>query len=210
MAVVPAARSRDDETVLGKDAVEELIARGWIRLPGYLSPAVLEELRPPESIAWVPLAPKVGVVEQRGAFAQSGFDEAPAAVQQAGVAIHEAVVSATGRSLVPRFNEVTWQRYGAGEGFIDPHRDQPFYVGVIAIITLAGEADFAILESREPPVVLEQWRTAPGDLVLLRGAELAGPDSRGPLHRVNRPISERVTLTLRHNLGGVGGGWSDG
>ena len=97
------------------------------------------------------------------------------------------------------FHEATWQRYESGYGHIGPHRDQAFYKGVILIVTLAGEAESTVLESRDPPLTLDRWTTAAGDMVLLRGADLGVCGARCPLHQIGTPTSGRLTLTLRHN-----------
>src|SRR5262245_1029692 len=71
--------------------------------------------------------------------------------------------------------------------------------GVIVIVTLSGEAEFTVLESRDPPVTLDRWTTSGGDVVLLRGADLGALGARCPLHQVGTPTSGRFTMTLRHN-----------
>jgi hypothetical protein len=60
-------------------------------------------------------------------------------------------------------------------------------------------APFSILARREPPELLDAWDTAPGDLVLLRGAGLVAPDDRCPLHEVGPPADTRTVLTFRHD-----------
>jgi hypothetical protein len=70
---------------------------------------------------------------------------------------------------------------------------------MILIVTLSGEAEFTVLETRDPPVTLDQWTTGGGDIVLLRGADLGAPGARCPLHRVGVPASDRLTMTLRYH-----------
>ena len=110
-----------------------------------------------------------------------------------------ATVSAAIGQQLPDWTDATWQRHESGHGQIGPHRDQAFYKGVILIVTLAGEAEFTVLESRDPPLTLDRWITAAGDMVLLRGADLGALGARCPLHTVGIPASDRLTLTLRHN-----------
>jgi hypothetical protein len=191
--------------LIGRTAVDSVLTAGFAHVTGQFSEEVCLRLQKPDEIDWRPVAPKVGVVAQDGWFVQMNFCHAPSPVQEVGREIYEALVGMTGLSDVPMFNEVSWQRYDPARGFIDPHRDQAYYTGVIAIITLVGQAEFAVLRSREPPVVVEHWLTGGGDLVLLRGAELAGPGSRGPLHSVGPPETERQSLAFRHDLRGPGG-----
>jgi len=113
-------------------------------------------------------------------------------------------VSAALDHKLPDWNEVTWQRYEPGRSHIDPHRDQAYYKGLILIVTLAGEAEFTIFQSRDPPVMLDRWTTRGGDMVLLRGADLGAAGVRCPLHGVGAPASDRLTLALRHNERGYG------
>jgi hypothetical protein len=178
--------------------LEELVTRGWVRLAGHVDRDECAALAKPAALPWRPMAPTVGVVTQHGWFAQAPFRTAPAPVRALGARVHTAVSAALGHPL-PDWNEVTWQRYEPGRGHIDPHRDQAYYKGLIVIVTLAGEAEFTIFGSRDPPVRLDRWTTRGGDLVLLRGADLGAAGVRGPLHGVGAPASDRFTVTLRHH-----------
>ena len=150
------------------------MTRGWVRLAGHLDPGECAALAKPETLSWSRMAPKVGAITQHGWFAQVLFHQAPAPVQRLGALVLTAVSAALDQKL-PDWNEVTWQRYEAGRGHIDPHRDQARYKGLILIVTLSGQAEFTILESRDPPVVVDRWMTGGGDMVLLRGADLGAP-----------------------------------
>jgi hypothetical protein len=189
-------------------ATQRVLTTGWAYFAGHIPDPVCALVRKPDAVNWKRLAPQVGVVSQDGWFAQLRLGEAPEPVQALGRSIYESVSKGTG-SAFPAFNEVTWQRYDPGSGFIAPHRDQANYVGIIAVITLSGQAEFAILESRSPAVVSDRWLTGEGHLVVLRGADLVGAGSRGPLHRVGPPDTERLTLTFRHDLTGRHT-WSEG
>lgn len=176
----------------------DLLTRGWVRLAGHLDADERSALAKPAAPPWTQMAPKVGAVTQNGWFAQLPFQEVPPPVQALGSAVRATVSAAIGQPL-PDWTDATWQRYESGYGHIEPHRDQVFYKGVILIVTLAGEAEFTILESRDPPVTLDRWTTTAGDVVLLRGADLGAPGARCPLHQVGRPTSDRLTLTLRYS-----------
>jgi hypothetical protein len=178
--------------------LKELVTRGWVRLASRLDRDECAALARPRALPWSRMAARVGAVTQNGSFAQVPFREAPAPVQALSSAVRATVSAALGQTL-PDWNEVTWQRYEAGDGYIGPHRDQAYYKGVILIVTLSGEAEFTILESRDPPVILDRWTTGSGDMVLLRGADLGAPGVRCPLHSVGKPASDRLTVTLRHD-----------
>jgi hypothetical protein len=188
--------------------VNELASRGWVRLPGYLDPPGRASLIKAEGLTWRRLAPRVGAITQSGWFAQVPVGEAPDRVRTFGLAI-PGLITESIEAEPPPFNEVTWQRYLPGDGHIDPHRDQTFYKGPIVIVTLAGQAEFTILASRNPPVISARWVTGDGDVVILRGAGFGSSQSRCPLHSVGPPATERLTVTFRHNERGPGG-WAEG
>src|SRR5690349_11282294 len=144
------------------------------------------------------MAPQVGAVTQHGWFARLPFHQAPSPVQAFGSVMRATVSAALGQHL-PEWTDATWQRHEPGYGHIGPHRDQAYYTGVIAIVTLSGAAVFTVLASRDPPVTLDRWTTSGGDVVLLRGADLGALGARCPLHQVGTPTSARLTMTLRHN-----------
>jgi hypothetical protein len=183
--------------------LEELVMRGWVRLAGHLDPGECAALAKPETLPWSRMAPKVGVVTQHGWFAQVAFQHAPPPVQTLGALVQTTVSAALDQKL-PDWNEVTWQRYEPGCGHIDPHRDQAYYKGLILIVTLSGQAEFTVFESRDRPVILDRWTTGGGDMVLLRGADLGAPGVRCPLHGIGAPASDRLTVALRYNEHGYG------
>jgi hypothetical protein len=190
-----------------------LLEQGWARFPGVVEPGARRRLLDRDGGPWVPLAPKVGVVEQEGWYCQPPLDHLPDAVRAFAAALAAALRAELGDALPwadgGSFNEVTWGRQTPEQGRIGPHRDQAFYTGVLAVVTLQGAAPFSILASRDPRVPVATWWTEPGDLVLLRGAGLGGPEARCPWHDVGRPAAgERVTLTFRHTVR-TPGGWED-
>ena len=175
-----------------------LLTHGWVRLAGHLDADECAALAKPQTLPWTQMAPKVGITTQHGWYAQQPFRQAPSPVQAFGSAMRATLSAALGQQL-PDWTDTTWQRYEPGYGHIGPHRDQAFYKGVILILTLSGEAEFTILESRDPPVTLDRWTTGSGDIVFLRGADLGTAGTRCPLHKIGTPTSDRLTMTLRHN-----------
>jgi len=176
----------------------DLLTRGWVRLAGHLDTAECAALAKPPALPWAEMAPQVGAVTQHGWFARLPFHQAPSPVQAFGSVMRATVSAALGQHL-PEWTDATWQRHEPGYGHIGPHRDQAYYTGVIAIVTLSGAAVFTVLVSRDPPVTLDRWTTSGGDVVLLRGADLGALGARCPLHQVGTPTSARLTMTLRHN-----------
>jgi hypothetical protein len=176
----------------------DLLTRGWVRLAGHLDTGECAALAKPQPLPWTAMAAKVGAASQHGWYAQLPFRGAPAPVQAFGSMMRATLSAGLGQQL-PDWTDATWQHYEPGSGHIEPHRDQAYYKGVILIVTLSGEAEFTVLESRDPPVTLDRWTTGGGDMVLLRGADLGSPGTRCPLHEVGTPASDRLTMTLRHN-----------
>jgi hypothetical protein len=178
-----------------------LLTRGWVRLAGHLGTGECTGLAKPQTLPWTPMAPKVGAATQHGSFTQLPFQQAPPPVQALGALMQATVSAALGQQL-PDWNEATWQHYEPGYGHIGPHRDQAYYKGIILIVTLSGQAQFTVLQSRNPPVPVGRWTTRAGDIVLLRGADLGARGTRCPLHSIGAPASDRLTMTLRHNQRG--------
>lgn len=99
-------------------------------------------------------------------------------------------------------NEASYQRYASGQG-LSPHRDQRYYISCIAIVTLEGNATFGIHASRRRNDVVDEWVTAPGEVVLLRGWKPARRSDGRPYHRVDAPTDgHRLVFQLRQNLAG--------
>jgi hypothetical protein len=70
-----------------------------------------------------------------------------------------------------------------------PHRDPDTACGVIAIVTIRGQAlfrawdtDDGLVDAQRRPELADQCETSDGDLVLLRGGGWPTPASRCPIH----------------------------
>ncbi|HEY8544623.1 MAG TPA: hypothetical protein VIL36_06235 [Acidimicrobiales bacterium] len=101
-------------------------------------------------------------------------------------------------SFVP--NEVSYQRYEAGGRGLPPHRDQRYYLHAIVIVTLTGEARFALLGSADPGDVVDGWTTRPGEVIALAGWSPHGDADPRPYHQVDAPDhGHRLMLQLRQN-----------
>jgi hypothetical protein len=183
-----------------------LAGPGWAHLPGLVAQPRLTLLDHPPEHPWREVAPLVGQVRQGGWYSQPAFENLPPAVKDFADDLARAL-----RDLIPDldpsfgFNEVTWQRHTTTNRGVSPHRDQSFYTGAIAVLTLRGHARFAILAARDETAVVDSWVTEPGDLTLLVGGPTSGADRR-PWHMVEPPSrAERDTLTFRRTVGEPGG-----
>jgi hypothetical protein len=151
-----------------------------------------------------PLEGEVGPVRQAGAAGVCTVAGRPALEALAGRLAGAA--AAAGAEWRP--DEAATTAYGPGEG-ISPHRDNTFYEGFVAVVTLAGTAELRVVADREGRQEVARWEAGPGHLALLRGPRPGG-EAR-PLHAVGPagPGGRRV-LVLRRNARGAGRGWADG
>jgi hypothetical protein len=109
-------------------------------------------------------------------------------------------------------NSIVAQTYRDAGDFISAHRDYKPDRGVIVVCTLAGEADFQVLEDRGEDITFT-CHTEPGSIVILRAPGMMNPyfdfhrrqdgwcdpsDDVRPYHRALSPtVAPRVTLTFR-------------
>ena len=99
-----------------------------------------------------------------------------------------------------RPNEVGVARYRRGSLGITPHLDGRRYRRLVAVVTLFGNARFAVCRNRSGDILAE-WQTGPGSLVLLRAPGLGGIRDGRPFHRVvGPPRGERCSLGFRMDV----------
>ena len=126
----------------------------------------------------------------------TGLDYYAAAFEEM---INEALVSIvpTPCALPLRFNDRAAQIYEVGSEGISPHRDLVAFEGVVAILTLQGEADFFVAKDRlkSDPKLLKAQQ---GVVILMRGMNYAGNAER-PYHYVENIRSRRLSFGLRFN-----------
>jgi len=151
-----------------------------------------------------PLEVEVGPVRQAGAAAVCAVAGRPA-LEALADRLGQAAVAA-GMTWHP--DEAATTVYGPGDG-ISPHRDNTFYEGFVAVLTLSGRAELRVVADRDGQEELARWEAAPGHLALFRGPR---PDREArPLHQVGPAGPEgRRVLVLRQNRRGAGRGWSGG
>jgi hypothetical protein len=185
-------------------AARHVAEHGWARLKAHLTRADCADLLTCAPATWQ-AETDVGSVRQGGVSSGRTFDDASAAVRELGVEIHTRVNAARPAELpeVPPFTDASWSKSdrAAGHHFISAHRDPQPVGGVIAIVTLTGQARFRVWDDDG----VTEWLTGEGDLVLLRGNGWPTAEARCPLHEVDPPdYGERAILTLRHNVRGAG------
>lgn len=95
------------------------------------------------------------------------------------------------------FNDLIVQRYPAGSDGITPHRDHIRYVGLVALLTLAGDARFYLCDDRAGGNP-RPFGMAPGGLTLMRAPGFPGEPQR-PFHCVADIRRPRVSVGLRHD-----------
>jgi len=187
------------------DAVATCERHGWASVTGAFAPAELDPLDAAVAdLVLESLEPAVGAVRQAGAAAVCAVAGRPAL--EALAARLAQAAEAAGVPWHP--DEAATTAYAAGEG-ISPHRDNTFYEGFVAVVTLAGSAELRVVADRAGQDELGRWEAGPGHLALFRGPR---PDGEArPLHTVGPagPGGRRV-LVLRHNARGAGRGWRDG
>jgi hypothetical protein len=184
------------------DAASSLVERGWVRLERVVDADTCGRMAEAAPPTWTPLPEEEGEVHQGGQRSGVFFDDAASTVQRFGRTICDGLTNAAKDvPPVPCFNEVQWGRSHDGAGYITAHRDPPGAGGVIAIVTLRGRARFRVWRGSHAT----EWKTADGDLVILRGNGWPSDDARCPVHEVESRGDDRMTMTLRHNTLGPGG-----
>ncbi len=178
---------------------------GWASVPAAIDAAELDALVAAVSdLVLEPLEPSAGPVRQAGAAAVCAVARRPALellADRLGRAAAEA-----GAAWAP--DEAATTLYHAGDG-ISPHRDNSFYEGFVAVVTLTGSAELRVVADRAGDVELARWRATPGHLALLRGPRAEGEGR--PLHEVGPAgAGGRRVMVLRRNQRGAGRGWSGG
>lgn len=184
---------------------ERLDGDGWIRLRQAIDGRSCTRLLAAAPTTWTALAHS-RTVRQSGFHCGAFVEHAGTEVNALAASIQDGIDGCGSLPPLPAFNEAEWSRMG----YITAHRDPPGVGGVIAIVTLSGNAPFRAWPGDADPRVDDgapdpvEWETEDGDLVLVRGAGWPRPDLRCPVHEVEPPRDRRAVLTLRHNAGGPG------
>jgi hypothetical protein len=150
---------------------------------------------------FVPVAPVIGQVRQQAEAFEIPVDQLhpryPVLADLCGE-----LVGQVQRHGLPEWlpNEVAIQRYQPGSLGITPHRDQRRFAQLVAVVTIAGSAPFALCRNRSGDPI-QMWQVNEGSLVLLRGPGLAGdPDGR-PMHLVGGPTGGNLRTSIGIRMG---------
>jgi hypothetical protein len=97
-------------------------------------------------------------VRQGGQSCHSSLEDAADAVRGFADTLCQRVDGARDPSLpsLPTFNHAQWCRADGGENFITPHRDPDTAGGVIAVVTIRGQALFRIWD--RVATIADGWR----------------------------------------------------
>lgn len=96
-------------------------------------------------------------------------------------------------------NDLILQRYPAGCAGITPHRDHIRYVGLVAIVVLAGAGRFRIAADRAGANARD-IPAPPGHMTLMRAPGLFNRRDR-PFHMLDAVTAERYSFGLRQEVG---------
>lgn len=98
-----------------------------------------------------------------------------------------------------RPNEAAVMRYPRTGGGMSAHLDRRRYRDLIAIVTVEGAGELAVVRDRAGRHVIMRHICRSGDLVVLRAPGFAGKEDCRPLHQVGPPLGSRnrVSLTFR-------------
>lgn len=186
-------------------ALAETAARDGAFLPLLDEAARLDLLRSTEGLRYRPARPLVGPAgrEVRQDFELTMTIPEPHPLRDLAGALTDLILRAAA-TLAPNplpqgllLNDLIVQRYHAGSAGITPHRDHIRYVGLVALVTLEGQARFLLCDDRgganPRPIGL-----APGGLTLMRAPGFAGRHDR-PFHCVIEVTEPRVSLGLRQD-----------
>jgi hypothetical protein len=178
-----------------------LTGDGWVRLEGSVNGRTCARLVGAAPTTWHAETETIGNVSQSSLSCGVSFDRSDAIVRHFGLKICDSLTKALppGTSPVPNFNVATWNKSQNGIGYITAHRDPPAASGVIAIVTLWGQARFRVWGGPQPT----EWITGDGDLVMLRGNGWPTENSVCPAHEAESPVQgDRMIMTLRYNRRG--------
>lgn len=186
-------------------AIERLAGEDAVALP-FLSEAarlgLLAEARP---LPYRTARPVIGegerVVRQDFGICMTIAAESPlhALLRATSDVLEAALARLNPRPLEPplRLNDIVVQRYAPGSAGISPHRDHVRYVGLVALVPLAGDGQLYVCTRRDGANAYAV-PAAPGDLVLMRAPGLHGRTDR-PFHGLRAITAERYSVGLRQD-----------
>lgn len=99
----------------------------------------------------------------------------------------------------PEINSIGVHYYYAGSKGISPHQDYAYDINLISIFVLQGEAPFYICKDRDKNGSIK-LESAPGTLILMRGARNKTEQKLRPFHYIDRIPEDRYTLIFRQKV----------
>lgn len=189
-----------------KKALAEVTTKGAAFVPAAVHQPFLKRLdRELDGGPFSPMPRRTGKVEQEAEvfFIRREFTVFPLVAELRQELIELVHVHGRGiRGLATWMpNEVTVQRYKPGTMGITPHVDGKKFARLLAVFTIRGKARFALCKDRAGEVI-QEWETAPGSLVLLRGPGLGGKSDGRPFHMITGPKGdERCSIAFRMDSG---------
>ena len=185
-------------------ALRRVVAEGHAHLRGVLEEADLDALlREIRDLPFEPAPPSPGEVRQEldAAALPPDLRRFPNVAR-----LREGLMAAAAASGIRglrtwRPNDIAAQRYRVGSLGITSHRDGKRFRRLVAVVTIAGSAEFAVRRERHGEVVA-RWVSGAGSLVLLRGPGLAGARDGRPFHEVSGPLEGvRYSVGFRMETG---------
>jgi alkylated DNA repair dioxygenase AlkB len=206
--------------MVGIDQLEHLkdpSQDGVIHLPAFLGPEELTalqiEVSNPKKVVWRDVhdtyvnSRNLTIIQNHYTYAlrttdgnQKVFDEIPNTVES--MRKITSYINSLDSSFPSLYNwypdEVCFHKYDDPDVGLSFHKDNLRFIGMIAILSVEGECDFAIGGDEDA----NYYPTKPGDLMLMRAPELfeAETDIR-PQHAVlNLRTPTRTSMMLRRNI----------
>ena len=209
MGSAEASLDRSCGVIVGRDALAEAILRlereNALALPWLERDACAALVETTHSLPFRKARPVVGEGER---VVYQDFDICmPVPVEhplhhlrQASERALQAALAVLGHAALPEtlwLNDLVVQHYPPGSQGITPHRDHVRYVGLVAIVLLAGDGAFSVCEDRSGAGE-RLVEAQPGALILMRAPGLFGRRDR-PFHQLKSVTRERITVGLRHD-----------
>ena len=169
-----------------RSALDAVATLGFARIARGLDDARRAELIAAAPARFAPLEPEIGPVRQGGEIAEVPVDGSPAVLsfaRELAAAVRGTADPEWGLDDL-RFTDASYMRFRPDDAGISPHRDHKRYRRLVAVVSLEGQAPFAVVNDRKGEDVVARWTSRPGDVVLLRGTGFAGLDDGRPMHTV--------------------------
>lgn len=191
---------RNQETLTYED-FETIRKQGALLIPDFVDTYLADEIllsAPLENLQEV-YEPEARVRHGYESVSCYYPDRAPEPVQKLGKRVTHLT-----HAQLPEWlpNYATIQRYRPENVGIERHRDSYRFILLVAVVTVAGSADFHVeLDNDNGDKTWETVALKAGDLVLMRAPFLNGDIDDRPYHRIDPPqAGERISVAYRQNV----------